>query len=175
VATTQSYGGNGRPLDEQSLGELVATATRDMSLLVHQEVELAKTELAEQVGRAGVGAGLFGGAGFLALIALILASFAGAYGFTDGLDIPIWAGFLCMTGVYVLLAGALALVGRSWFNKVSGPELTERTVKESLAWARHPRQKPATTRAGTTATANGSGPTSPAGTVSPSGPASPTA
>ena len=53
VASTRGYGGNGAPVDEQSLGELVATATRDLSALIHQEIELAKAELAEQAKKAG--------------------------------------------------------------------------------------------------------------------------
>lgn len=142
MASTRSFGGNGIPVDDQSLGELFATATRDVSLLVRQEIELAKTELAEQAGQAGVGAGLLGGAGFLALLALILASFAGAFGFADGLEIPVWAGFLCMTGVYVVLAIPLVIVGRRRLRRLHGPERTSRTVQESLAWARHPTQNP---------------------------------
>jgi hypothetical protein len=50
--------------EDKSLGELVATATRDLSLLVHQEIALAKAEIKQDVAAAGKGAGLFGGAGF---------------------------------------------------------------------------------------------------------------
>jgi Putative Actinobacterial Holin-X, holin superfamily III len=145
VASTRSYGGNGTPVDEQSLGELVATATRDMSLLVRQELELAKTELGAQATRVGVGAGLLGGAGFLGFFALVLASFAGAFGFTTGLNIALWAGFLCMTGVYLVLAGVLAALGVRRMKKLHGPEQTSSTIKATLAWAKHPRQKPAIT------------------------------
>jgi hypothetical protein len=141
VASTRTYGGNGTPVDEQSLGELVATATRDMSLLIHKEMELAKTELAQSAAKAGVGAGLLGGAGFVGLFALVLASFAGAFGFAAGLDIAIWAGFLCMTGVYLLAAGVLAVLGIGRMKTVGGPERTKRTVKADLAWVRHPRRK----------------------------------
>lgn len=142
MASTRSYGGNGTPVDEQSLGELVATATRDMSLLIHQEIELAKTELGQQATRVGVGAGLLGGAGFLGSFALILASFAGGFGFAAGLNIGVWAGFLCMAGVYAVLAGVLALFGILRVKGVSGPKRTSRTVKANLAWARHPTRKP---------------------------------
>ena len=58
--------GTGGSLEDKSLGELVATATRDLSLLLHQEVELAKAELKQDISAAGKGAGLFGGAGFTA-------------------------------------------------------------------------------------------------------------
>jgi Putative Actinobacterial Holin-X, holin superfamily III len=141
VASTRSYGGNGTPVDEQSLGELVATATRDMSLLIHKEIELAKTELAEQATKAGIGAGLLGGAGFLGFFALVLASFAGAFGFADGLNIAIWAGFLCMTGVYVLGAGILAVLGISRMKSLGPPERTKTQMAASIAWVKHPTRK----------------------------------
>ena len=140
MASTRSYGGNGRPVDEQSLGELVATATRDLSLLVHKEVELAKTELSQQAMKAGLGAGLLSGAGLMGMFGFVMASFAGSFGFADGLNIPVWAGFLCMTGVFLVLAGMLGAVGIGRFKSVGPPERTQRTVKDSLAWAKHPRR-----------------------------------
>jgi len=144
VASTRTFGGNGTPVDEQSLGELVATATRDMSLLVRQEIELAKTELTEQATRLGVGAGLLSGAGLLGVLAVILASFAGAFGFADGLNIPVWAGFLCMTGVYVVIAAVLAFLGVGRVKSVTGPQRTQLSVQESLDWVKHPARHPPT-------------------------------
>jgi Putative Actinobacterial Holin-X, holin superfamily III len=139
VASTRSYGGNGRPVDEQSLGELVSTATRDLSLLVHKEVELAKTELSQQAVKAGLGAGLLSGAGLMGMFGFVMAAFAGSFGFADGLDIPVWAGFLCMTGVFLILAGMLGALGIMRVKSLGPPERTQRTVKDSLAWAKHPR------------------------------------
>ena len=52
---------------ETSVGQLVSNATEQMSQLVRSEVELAKTELAESAKKGGIGAGLFGGAGTIAL------------------------------------------------------------------------------------------------------------
>jgi hypothetical protein len=141
MASTRTFGGKGTAVEDQSLGELVATATRDMSLLVHKEIELAKLELSASAAQAGAGAGLLGGAGFLGFFALVLASFAGAFGFSDGLNIAIWAGFLCMTGVYVVLAGILAFLGVGRMKKLGGPEQTKRTIAANLAWLKHPRGK----------------------------------
>src|SRR3954454_24240195 len=90
--------------DQQSLGDLVAVATRDLSLLVHKEVELAKTEITAELKKAGIGAGLLGGAGFIGLFALLLLLVAAALGLAAGTDIPTWAGFLCVGGA--LGAGA---------------------------------------------------------------------
>jgi hypothetical protein len=142
MASTRTYGGNGTPVADQSLGELVATATRDLSELVHQEVELAKTELAAEAKRAGIGAGFLGGAGFMGLFTLLLFSFAGAFGIADGGGIPIWAGFLCMGGLYGIIAGVLVLLGRGKLVKVGPPARTIQTVKADVEWAKHPTKTP---------------------------------
>jgi hypothetical protein len=141
MASTRTYGGEGIPVDDQTLGELVATVTRDMSLLVHKEIELAKTELSKQAATAGVGAGLLGGAGFVGLLAVILASFAGAFGFSDGLNIALWAGFLCMTGVDLIVAVVLGLFGVRRLKTIGPARRTTETVKADIAWFKHPTRK----------------------------------
>jgi hypothetical protein len=142
VATTQTFGGDGTPVSEQSLGELVATMTRDMSQLVHKEVELAKTELANEAKRAGLGAGFLGGAGFIGIFALIFFSFAGAFAIATAGGVPIWAGFLCIGGLYGGLAGLLAALGLGKVVKLGPPKRTIRTVKDDISWAKHPTQPP---------------------------------
>jgi hypothetical protein len=129
-------------IDEQSLGELVATATRDLSLLVHKEIELAKTELAAEAKRAGIGAGFLGGAGFVGLFAFIFLSVAGALGISEGAGLPFWAGFLCIGGMFGGLAGLLALAGLGKVVRIKGPQRTIRTVKDDLQWVRHPTVAP---------------------------------
>lgn len=140
MASTRSYGGEGTPLDEQSLGELVATATRDLSVLMHQEIELAKAELAEQAKRGAIGAGLLGGAGVLALLGFLLLCFAGSYAIAEGGNVPVWAGFLCVAGLFVVAGGALGLMGVRAFASLSGPDRTVTTLKSSLASLRHPHR-----------------------------------
>jgi Putative Actinobacterial Holin-X, holin superfamily III len=127
---------------DQSLGELVATATRDLSLLVHKEVELAKTEIAAEVKRAGIGAGFLGGAGFIGVFTLLFLSVAAALGISAAADIGAWAGFLIVGAAYGLLAALLALLGLAKVTKVKPPRRTIRTVKDDLAWAKHPTVAP---------------------------------
>jgi hypothetical protein len=129
-------------IDEQSLGELVATATRDLSLLIHKEVELAKTEISAEVKRAGIGAGFLGGAGFVGLFAFLFLSVAAALAISEGADLPFWAGFVCIGGAFGGLAGLLAMAGVGKVVKVKGPQRTIRTVKDDLAWAKHPTIAP---------------------------------
>jgi hypothetical protein len=135
---TNVENGNGR--SEPSVGELVARLSEQTSRLAHQEIELAKAELTEQVKRGAIGAGLLGGAGVLALLGFFLLCFAAAYGIAAGGDIPVWAGFLCVAGLFVMVGGALGVIGIRAFTKISGPDRTKTTVREGLASIRHPRR-----------------------------------
>jgi hypothetical protein len=127
---------------DQSLGDLVASATRDLSLLIHKEVELAKAEISAEVKRAGIGAGFLGGAGFIGVFTLTFLSVAAALGISAGFDIPVWAGFLIVGAAYGMLAGLLGLLGIQKVSKVKPPQRVIRTVKDDIAWAKHPTVAP---------------------------------
>ena len=105
---------------DPTLGKLVMDAQRDISTLVSKEIELAKSELKVSVKHGGVGIGLFAGAAFLGLLAIIMLSVSIAYFIHwngSGLDLH-WA-FLIVFGFYLLVAGLLAFVG---VKKVKAPE-----------------------------------------------------
>jgi formate/nitrite transporter FocA (FNT family) len=126
---------------DASLGELVATATRDLSMLMRQEVELAKVEIKRDVVAAGKGAGMFGGAGIATLFGLLFVSIAGAYGI-EYLGAPLGCSFFAVGAIYLLVAGALALTGKKSLSKVGPPEKTIETLKDDAAWAKHPTVAP---------------------------------
>jgi hypothetical protein len=129
---------------EQSLGALFADASRDLSKLVHDEIELAKAEIRRDVKNGATGGAMFGAAGFVAVLAVILLSIAGAYGLVAlGLH-PGWA-FLIVAGVYLLAAVVLVLAGKKAVSKVGPPERTIRTSKETAAFLKHPRSANAET------------------------------
>lgn len=134
----------GTPVEEQSVGQLFATVSRDMSVLIHNEIELAKTELAVDAKRAGLGAGFLGGAGFLALLATLFLSVALAYGIF-GLGLPLGVGFLIVGVLYLLIAGGLAFGGLKSMKKVGPPQRTIQTVRDDIAWVKNPTAAPATT------------------------------
>jgi Putative Actinobacterial Holin-X, holin superfamily III len=134
----------GKPVEEQSVGQLFATVSRDLSLLIHDEIELAKTELKVDAKRAGLGAGFLGGAGFLALLATLFLSVALAFAFR-GLGLPLGVGFLIVGALYLLAAGVLTLGGVKSMKKVSPPKRTIKTVKDDIAWIKKPTVAPATT------------------------------
>jgi hypothetical protein len=108
---------------DPTLGKLVMDAQRDISSLVSKEIQLAKSELKVSVKHGGVGIGLFAGAAFIALLAIIMLSVAFAYFLNwngEGLDLH-WA-FLVVFFVYVLIAALLAYIGLRQVKKVKAPE-----------------------------------------------------
>jgi hypothetical protein len=108
---------------DPTLGKLVMDAQRDISTLISKEIELAKSELKVSVKHGGVGIGLFAGAAFLGLLAIIMLSVSLAYFIHwngSGLDLH-WA-FLIVFGLYVLIAALLAFIGIKQVKQVKGPE-----------------------------------------------------
>ncbi|HEX6471453.1 MAG TPA: phage holin family protein [Streptosporangiaceae bacterium] len=128
-------------LEDKSLGELVALASANLSRLVKSEMELAKLELKGDAKRAALGSTLFGVAGVIACVVLILLSIALAYGLV-ALGIYHWAAFLIVAGVYILLAAALVGVGALRMRRMSGLRATRRSVTDDLALLRRSGGEP---------------------------------
>jgi len=129
---------------EQTLGALFADASRDLSSLVHDEIELAKAEIRRDVKNGALGGAMFGAAGFVAVLAVILLSIAAAYGLVAlGLH-PGWA-FLIVAVIYLVAAAVLVLMGKRAVGKVGPPKRTIRTSKETAAFLKHPRSANAET------------------------------
>ncbi|GAA0574580.1 phage holin family protein [Paractinoplanes ferrugineus] len=111
---------DGRPVSEQSTAELVQRASEQVSRLVRDEIALAKAELAEKGKHAGIGVGLFGTSGVLALygvgaaIATLIIVFA--------IFLPLWLSALIWTVALFLIAGVLALIGKNQVTKAVPPE-----------------------------------------------------
>ena len=58
-------------LTDRSTGELLKQLSNETTTLVKQEIELLKAELAAKAKPAGIGAGMFGGAGLFGLGAFL--------------------------------------------------------------------------------------------------------
>ncbi|MBS2962765.1 phage holin family protein [Actinocrinis puniceicyclus] len=117
---------------DQKLSALVMSATKDMSALVRDEIALAKAELRRDFKQAATGGGLFAVAGMLLLFALIMCSFAIAYGIhAAGIGLA-WA-WLIVGGGYLLLGAVCGGVGLVRFKAIRGVDATKRTTNESLA------------------------------------------
>jgi uncharacterized membrane protein YqjE len=122
------YGG-----DTRTLGELFGDLAAGVQLLVSQEIRLAKLEMRESVKNAGMGAGFFAGAGAFGLVGLIGTAFT--LGALLALILPVWTAALIVTVIYLGIAGALALIGRSRLKQANPvPEATIETLKEDQEW-----------------------------------------
>lgn len=109
MAVTERPTGPGET--ERTIGQLVVDATADVQGIVRGEIALAKAEVTSGVKVLGRGAGLLGAAAFLGLLALIFLF----HTLAQVLDIwlPLWAGYAIVTGVLLVGAAVLALLGRS--------------------------------------------------------------
>jgi hypothetical protein len=106
---------------DPTIGALVIDASRDISTLISKEIQLAKSELKVSVRHGGTGIGLFAGAAFLAVLAIIMLSVAIAYFLhMTGLDLA-WC-FLIVFGAYLLLAALLGYIGFRQVKQVKAPE-----------------------------------------------------
>src|SRR5687767_8954736 len=91
--------------DNRSVGELVQQLSNQTAMLVRQELRLAQTELQEKGKRVGIGAGMFGGAGVVALYgvgALIAAAIIGI-----GTLVEPWIAAVIVGVVLLAVAGVL--------------------------------------------------------------------
>ena len=126
---------------DQSLGDLVALAAKDVSQLVRYELDLAKNELKGDAKRGGLAAALGGVAAFVGCLVLILFCIAFAYGLIT-LGIWKWAAFLIVAGTCVLLAGSAVGIALIKVRHLSGLRKTRKTVTEGLGMLRHDGQQP---------------------------------
>ena len=121
---------------ESSIAELLKQLSEQSSRLARQEVELAKAELSDKGKRAGIGAGMFGGAGvfgfygFGALIAAAVLALATA--------VAAWLAALIVAAVLAAVTGGLALQGKRKVTQATPPvpEQATESVKEDVQWAK---------------------------------------
>jgi Putative Actinobacterial Holin-X, holin superfamily III len=123
-------------LREESMGELFKQLSEELSVLVRQELRLAQAEMTEKGKRAGIGAGIVGGAGLIGVMALGTLSACLVAALAEAMDV--WLAALIVTVVYAAVAGVLALRGRERIQKATPPvpEQTVETVKEDVQWAK---------------------------------------
>ncbi|MDQ6933128.1 MAG: phage holin family protein [Candidatus Eremiobacteraeota bacterium] len=123
-------------LQDASVGELLKRLSRETTLLVRQEIELAKTELTQKGKQAGVSAGIFGAAGIVGLLAF--GAFTAFVILLLSVYMQSWLAALIVTIAYGAGAGILALTGKKKFQHASplAPEQTVQTVKEDVQWAK---------------------------------------
>ena len=134
--TADDHGAHGDPRDE-SIAELVRRLAAETNTLVRQEIELAKAELTEKARIAGKGAGMFGGAGALGLLAAGALTACVIALLATAID-HVWLSALIVAIVYAVIAAPLVLRGRERMREAGtpAPEKTIESVKEDVEWAK---------------------------------------
>jgi hypothetical protein len=111
---------------ENSTRDLVQDLSRQTSTLIRQEMRLAQAELAEKAGHAGKGAGMFGGAGLVALYGVGALVAAAVLGLATVIE-P-WIAAAAVGLGLLLVAGVLALTGKRELDE-AGPPKPEQTLE----------------------------------------------
>ena len=128
--------GHSPDLQAESTGDLIARLSTQMSQLVKGEVELAKSELAAKAKRAGVGAGMAGAGGVLALFgggALVTAAISAL-----ALVWPVWLAALVVGVLLIIVAGALVIAARGQLRRITplAPEHSIESVRDDVTVVR---------------------------------------
>jgi uncharacterized membrane protein YqjE len=123
-------------LRDRPIGELLKELSNQTTTLVRQELELTKAEMAEKGKKAGLGAGMFGGAGLFGLLALGALTTCLIAALATGVDL--WLAALIVALVYAAIAGALALAGKKKTQEATppAPEQAIESTKEDVQWAK---------------------------------------
>ncbi len=134
VPTTNGSGPRG--LRDRPIGEVTSALTRDLALLVRQELELAKAEMTEKGRVAALGLGMLGGAGVTALLAA--GALTACAVLVLSLFLPAWLSALLVGAALGAVAFLLAVRGRDQVAKAGTliPEQTIETIEEDVEWAR---------------------------------------
>jgi len=124
------------PHEETTTAGLLGDVGSDLGELVSMHIDLAKTEIKEEIADAVKTAGVFAAGTFAAYMTIIFVSFTLAWVLT--LWLPVWAGFAIITGAWAAGALALTLNGRTRSAHLAAvPHKTVETVKEDVQWAQH--------------------------------------
>jgi uncharacterized membrane protein YqjE len=123
------------PASELSVGELVAQASKDVSLLIRGELNLAKVELRDDVRRIILAVVLLGMSAFVGCLMLVLILFGFVYGLMT-LGIWPWASFLIVAGICLVLIALAMLIAVLRVRGVTGLRETRATVQETIQMLR---------------------------------------
>jgi hypothetical protein len=129
-------GRDGRPMDPGArLAEVVRNIATDVSLLVRQQIELAKQEFGQAARARALGVGAFVAAGVLLLFVVGFLGITGAAALA--LVVPEWAANLIVAAAFAVLATVAVLVGRRALRTPTDPAgRTKETIREDVQWAK---------------------------------------
>jgi hypothetical protein len=116
-------------VEDKSLSDLVTQVSENASVLVREEIELAKAEIEQKVRRLAMGAVVAAAAGFFIFFALVFALDSLAWGLNDFFD-SIWVGFLITAGILVLLGAVAGFIAMRAF-KAGAPPTPDLAIEEA--------------------------------------------
>lgn len=116
------------PEDATSVGAILSDVASDISLLMRQEIELAKAELRESATQAGQAAGMFSGAAMAGHLALLFLSVAAWWGLGQAMDNLGWSAVVVAV-VWAAIAAVLTSTARRRVKNVTGLPRTLDTAK----------------------------------------------
>jgi uncharacterized membrane protein YqjE len=121
------------PRSDEPIGALVHRLSEQIPELVRSELRLAQAELTEKGRRAGIGVGMFSAAGLLAFLGLGTLVVTAVLALD--LVVPAWVAALVVAVALLLVAGAVALVGKREVQQAAppAPERTIASVKQDVA------------------------------------------
>jgi uncharacterized membrane protein YqjE len=127
---TPGNGSQPPPSADKSLGEIVSDVSEKASLLVREEIELAKAEVRTKVSRLTKGAVVGVAAGVFLIFGVTMFFHALSWLLTDVLDSSAWVGYAIVTGVLFLLAGLAGLIALRLFKRAA-PPMPELAIEEA--------------------------------------------
>ncbi|MDR0960636.1 MAG: phage holin family protein [Propionibacteriaceae bacterium] len=123
------------------IGDLITNITDDVKMIIADEIALAKAELKPTVTKAGVGSGMFAVALYFIISVSTLLWIFGSIGFSWlYASVTSWSGWACgfvgtatMIVLLLILAAIVAIIGKNFFQKITGPEKTPETVHQAIS------------------------------------------
>jgi type VI protein secretion system component VasK len=116
--------------NDRSLGDLVSDVSEKASLLVREEIELAKAEVAAKAKKMARGAGVGAAAGVFLIFALVTFLHTLAWFFVDLFDFSqVWMGYGVVTVLLVILAVIAGLLAARWLK--AGPPTPDMAIEEA--------------------------------------------
>ena len=135
AAGTRPAPGAGDSQDSRSISEMFSGAVTNLQNIVRSEVQLAKTEMREEAKLAGKAAAMLAVAAVVGAYALGLFLLTAVWALATQMDQ--WLAALIVAAVVTVIAGVLAMVGKSRLDKFSPkPDQTIDSVKEDIEWVK---------------------------------------
>lgn len=122
---TDGPGGNA----DKTLGDIVSDVSEKASLLVREEIELAKAEVVSKAKKMARGAGIGVAAGIFLVFALVMLLHTVAWLIVDAFDLDIWVGFGIVTLALVLLGVVAGLLAARWLK--AGPPTPDMAIEQA--------------------------------------------